>query len=171
MQGTRGVCAVKALVTCVINSLSIIIVPAPISPLTFRCSRNKVKSHNTTLSAGTSFSLTCIITPNTTGVDTDIIVESSIMDSGISDTNRVSVSRQPVSVGENTYETTATFAHLLEADTGAYRCSALVRSPPSQPSVITSDSSYGSESISVGRKCLTAGTKSAELISPFFKIM
>ena len=120
--------------------------PGLISLLTFR------RSRNTTLTAGTSFSLTCIITPNTTGVDTDIIVESSIMGNGVSDTDRVSVSPWPVSVGENTYETTVTFAHLLEADSGAYNCSALVRSPPSQPNVVSSGSSYGSESISVGRK-------------------
>ena len=87
--------------------------PAPISPLTFRHSRN------TTLNAGTSFSLACIITPNTTGVDTDIIVESSIVGNGISDSDRVSVSPWPASVGGNTFETTVTFSYLLEADTGA----------------------------------------------------
>ena len=125
---------------------SLPIVPPPISPLTFR------RSRNTTLTAGTSFSLTCIITHNKIGVDTDIIVERSIVGNGISDTDRVNVSLRPVSVGENTYETTVTFAHLLEADTGAYNCSALVRSPPSQPNVVSSGSSYGSESISVGRK-------------------
>ena len=122
---------------------------APISPLTFR------RSRNTALSAGTSFSLTCIITPNTTGVDTDIIVESSIVGNGVSDTDRVSVSPQPVSVGENTYETTVTFTHLLEADTGAYNCSAYITSP--QPNVIDSDSTSDSASISIGCKCLTAG--------------
>ena len=56
-------------------------VPAPISPLTFH------RSRNSTLNAGTSFSLTCIITPNTTGVDTDLIVQRIIMGPGISDTN------------------------------------------------------------------------------------
>ena len=122
-------------------------VPAPISPLIFRHSRN------TALNAGTSFSLTCIITPNITGVDTDIMVESSIMSNGVPDTDRVSVSRQPVSVGENNFETTVTFTHLLEADTGAYNCSAHIRSPPSLSDVITSDSTSGLESISIGRKC------------------
>jgi hypothetical protein len=105
-----------------------------------------------TLNAGTSFSLTCIITPNTTGVDTDITVESSIVGNGISDTGRVSVSSRPVSVGENTFETTVTFSHLLEADAGAYNCSAYIASPPSLPNVIASDSTSGLESISVGRK-------------------
>ena len=93
---------------------------APISPLTFR------RSRNTTLNAGTSFSLTCIIAATTTGVDTDIRVESSIMDNGISDTDRVNVSPQSVSVGENTFEISVTFSHLIEADTGAYNCSAYI---------------------------------------------
>ena len=128
------------------------------SPLTFS------RSHNTTLNAGTSFSLTCIITPNTTGVDTNVIVEGSITGTGISDTNRVHVSRL-MSVGESTFETTVTFDHLLEADTGAYNCSALVRSPSSQPNVITSELISGSESITVGGKCLETGTKFANLMS------
>ena len=122
--------------------------PAPTSPLTFHHSRS------TTLNAGASFSLTCIITPNITGVDTDITVESSIVSNGISDTDRVSVSAQPVSVGENNFETTVTFSHLLEADAGAYNCSAYITSPLSLPNVITSDSTSGSESISVGYKCI-----------------
>ncbi len=75
------------------------------------------------------------------------------MGNGISDTNRVSVSRPVyISAGENTFETTVTFTHLLEADTGAYSCSAYIASPPSLPNMITSDSTSGSESITVGRK-------------------
>ena len=121
-------------------------VPAPISPLTFR------RSHNTALRAGTAFSLTCIITPNTAGVDTDIIVESSIVGNGISDTDRVSV-LQPVSVGENTFETTVTFNYLLEADAGAYNCSAYIMSP-SLPNVIASNPISSSETISIGGTCI-----------------
>ena len=75
------------------------------------------------------------------------------MGNGISDTGRVSVSPRPLLVGENTFETNVTFSHLLEADAGAYNCSAYIRSPPSLPNVITSDSTSGSESISIGRKC------------------
>ena len=126
--------------------------PAPISPLTFR------RSRNTTLNAGTSFSLTCIIIPNTTGVDTDIRVESSIVGNGVPDTDRVSVSPRPVSVGENTFETTVTFSHLLEADAGAYNCSAYITSPLSLPNVITSDFIADSEPINIGRKFLIIGT-------------
>ena len=76
------------------------------------------------------------------------------MGNGVSDTGRVSVSPQPVSVGENTFETTVTFSHLLEADAGTYNCSAYITSSSSLPNVITSDSTSGSESISIGRKCL-----------------
>ena len=76
------------------------------------------------------------------------------MGNGISDTDRVSVSPRPVLVGENTFETTLTFSHLLEADAGAYNCSAYTTSPLSVPNVITSDPTSGSETISIGRKCL-----------------
>ena len=75
------------------------------------------------------------------------------MGNGVSDAGRVSVSPRPVSVGANTFETTVTFSHLLEADVGAYNCSAYITSPSSLPNVITSDSTSGSESISIGRKC------------------
>ena len=119
--------------------------PAPIMPLMFRC------NHNTTLNAGTTFSLTCLITPNTTGVDTGFTVQSSITGPGISDMDRVTVS-QPILVGGGVYETTVTFNHLREGDTGSYDCSAMVTS--SQPNVMTSDPTSGSESIDVGRKLL-----------------
>ena len=75
------------------------------------------------------------------------------MGNGISDSDRVGISLRPVSVGENNFETTVTFTHLLEGDAGAYNCSAHVRSPPSLSDVITSDSTSGLESISIGRKC------------------
>jgi hypothetical protein len=104
-------------------------------------------------------------------VDTDIVVESSIIGSGISDTGRVSVSPRPVSVGENTFETNVTFSHLLEADAGAYSCSAYIASPPSLPNVITSDSTSGSEPISIGRKCPTAGMRSVEFYLHVFSIL
>ena len=87
------------------------------------------------------------------------------MGPGISGTNRVNVS-QPVSVGENTIETTVMFNHLLVADTGTYNCSAMIASPSSH--VIVSDPAFGSESINVGRKCLGTDTKFANyLISSF----
>ena len=89
------------------------------------------------------------------------------MGPGISDTDRVSVSL-PMSVGENTSETTVMFNHLLEADTGTYSCSAFIISPPSQPNVIVSDPASGSESINVRRKCPATDTKFADLISHSF---
>ena len=82
------------------------------------------------------------------------------MGNGVSDSDRVSVSPRPVSVGENTFETNVTFSHLLEADAGAYNCLAYMTSSPSSlPNVITSDSTSGLESISIGRKCLITDTR------------
>ena len=107
------------------------------------------RSRTTTLNAGTTFSLTCLITPNITGVDTGFTVQSSITGPGISDMDRVTVS-QPILVGGGVYETTVTFNHLREGDTGSYDCSAMVTS--SQPNVMTSDPTSGSESVVVGRK-------------------
>ena len=63
--------------------------------------------------------------------------------------DRVTVS-QPILVGEGVYETAVTFNHLREGDTGSYDCSAVVTS--SQPNVMTSDPTSGSESVDVGRK-------------------
>ena len=88
-------------------------------------------------------------------MDTEFRIESNIAGNGLSGTNRVRVS-QPVSVGGNTFETTVIFSHLLEADSGAYSCSAYITSPPSQPNVIASDSISCSESINVDRKLATA---------------
>ena len=81
------------------------------------------------------------------------------MGNGISDTNRVSVSSRLVAVGENSYGTTVTFNHLVEADTGAYNCSAYITS--SQPNVISSDFTFGLESISVACKYLSADATSS----------
>ena len=70
------------------------------------------------------------------------------MGNGISDTDRVNISPQSVSVGENTFEISVTFSYLIEADTGAYNnCSSYITLPPSLPYVITSDSISGSELI------------------------
>ena len=95
--------------------------------------------------------LSLVLSPKTQlhGVDTDFMVQSSITGPGISDTNRVAVS-QLMLVGESSYETTVTFNYLLEADAGAYNCSAFTTS--SQPNVIPSDSTSGMESIDVWRK-------------------
>ena len=119
-------------------------VPAPLLPI-FR------RSHSSTLDAGTSFSLTCLITPNTTGVDTIVSVQSDVAGPGTSHSDRVSVS-QPMSVGGGVYETVVNFRHLFEADSGSYNCSAMLIS--SQDNIIASDSTSAAETIDVGRKCM-----------------
>ena len=104
------------------------------------------QSRNTTLYAGTNFSLTCLITPNTTGVDTDFTVESSVTGPGTSESGRVSISL-PTSVEGGIYETVVAFSHLLEGDEGSYNCSA--RTTSSQSNVIASDPTSAGESITV----------------------
>ena len=118
--------------------------PQPSRPF-FRLSRN------TTLSAGTSFSLSSLITPNTTGVDTEFIVQSDITGPGISDLLRVSTS-QSVQVGR-VVEAVATFSYLLESDAGSYNCLAVLSSPGSL--VETSNAAVSvPQDINIGRKSL-----------------
>ena len=108
------------------------------------------RSRNSTLYAGTNFSLTCLITSNTTGVDTDFTVESVVTGPGTSlESSRVSIS-QPMSVGGGVYETVASFGHLVEGDSGSYNCSAMVSS--SVANIVTSDSNFNFEMIEVERK-------------------
>ena len=114
-------------------------------PLMFRQSRN------TTLYAGTNFSLTCLVTSNTTGVDTDFTVESSVTGPRTSELGRVSIS-QPTSVGGGVYETVVAFSHLLEGDEGPYNCFAIATS--SQSNVIASEPTSAAESITVQRKLI-----------------
>ena len=126
--------------SCVLFYVS---VPPPPLPLTFH------RSRNSTLNAGTSFSLTCLITPNRTGVDTAFTVQSTITGPTTPDSERVTVS-QTMPVRGVVYETVITFAHLLEEDTGSYNCS--VELTPAQPYVIASNPVSATEHISIGRK-------------------
>ena len=113
--------------------------PVPFQALFYR-------SRNTALYAYTNFSLTCLISPNTHGVDTDFIVESIVSGPGISDLDRVSIS-QLVPVLGGVFETVVTFRYLLEEDSGSYNCSAMIVS--TQANVISSDYRSISNSIEV----------------------
>lgn len=108
------------------------------------------RSRNITLNVGTNFSLTCLITPNTTGVDTSYSVQSIITGPGLLYVERVNVS-QPTPVGGGVYEAVVTFKHLLEIDEGSYNCS--VRVISSLKNVVASDSTSAFVSINVERKC------------------
>lgn len=108
------------------------------------------RSHSNTLYAGTFFSLTCIIAPNTSGVDTNVTVQSSLSIPRSVDAERVVIS--PPMITGGMYEITVTFSHLIEDDTGTYNCSAMVASSSQQNLIIASDPSFGSESISVEHK-------------------
>ena len=117
-------------------------VPAPL-PLTFSLSRN------TTINAGTNLSLSCLITPNTTGVDTPFTVESNITGLGTLDSERVTVS-ELLSLGGGQYKTVVTFSLLYESDTGPYHCSATLSHM--QANVGSSVSANNTQSVVVGRR-------------------
>ena len=118
---------------------SLLLVPSILRPL-FR------RSRNSTLYAGTNFSLTCIITPNTTGVDTDFTVESVVTGPGTSQSSQVSISQQ-MPVGRGVYEIIVTYRLLLEDDIISHNCSTRIYS--SQTNVIASEAATLSETINV----------------------
>lgn len=113
-------------------------------PLTLR------RSHNGVLYAGTFFSLSCIVTLNTTGVDSNFTLQSSVSIPRSTDTERVNIS--PPAFTGSAYEITVTFSPLIEDDTGIYNCSAMVVPFTQQNLITASDLSFVSESINVGRK-------------------
>ena len=117
-------------------------VPAPLRPL-FR------RSRNSTIYAGTNFSLTCIILPNITGLDTDFTVESVVTGPGTSQSSRVSISQQ-MPVGRGVYEIIVTYSLLLEDDIISHNCSTRIYSP--QTNVLTSEDATVSETINVERE-------------------
>ena len=91
-------------------------VPAPIYPFVIRESRSGV------LYEGTTFSWICVITPNTTGVDTDFTISSTVVGPRTPDMGRIIIS-PPVEI-DNVYETNITFRALRLDDNGTYNCSA-----------------------------------------------
>ena len=99
------------------------------------------KSRNGVLYEGTTFNLTCLITPNTTGVDTDFSVSSTLTGPRTtSDASRIFVS--PPVLNGGVYETTVVFRALRLEDSGAYyNCSARA----------TSNLSYVSDSVPTNR--------------------
>ena len=92
---------------------------------------------------GTVFSLTCLITPNMTGVDTDIYtVQRNFAGPRTSAADRVT--RE-----DTTFETTLVFRPVAMADSGSYVCSASVMSTPRYPNVETSDAIMNSTVITI----------------------
>ena len=89
-------------------------VPAPASIVINR-------SRSGVLYEGTTFNLICVITPDTSGVDTEFSVNSSVLGPRTSDVERIIIS-QPVENGE-VYETNVRFRALRRNDGGTYNCS------------------------------------------------
>ena len=93
--------------------------------------------------------LCSIIHPIISGVDTNFMMQSSIMGPGIADISRVNVSHLVV-VEDGVYEKTVTFSYLIEADAGSYNCSAFTTL--SHLYVTVGDSTSSSEAIRIERK-------------------
>ena len=119
----------------------------PQSPPIFHLSRN------TALNAGTNFSLTCLIAPNTTGVDTAFTVQSTVTGPQTSNSERVAVSQLTPVGGETVYKVSVIFRYLIEADSGSYTCTALLTS--AQDNVVASDSVSALKSITIGCELAT----------------
>ena len=94
---------------------------------------------------GTAFSLACLITPNMTGVDTDITVQRNFAGPRTSAADRVT--RE-----DTAFETTLVFRPVAMADSGSYVCSASVMSTPQYPNVETSDETINDTMITITSK-------------------
>ncbi len=93
-----------------------IIVPAPEAVVIFQ-------SRETPLYEGTAFSLSCLITPNRTGVDTEFVIQRSFMGPETSATERISLSDTVTSFDD--IQLSFSFSPLILNDTGIYECSAI----------------------------------------------
>ena len=91
---------------------------------------------------GTLFSLTCLITPNMTGVNTDITIQRSFTGPRTSDVIRVT--------SENSeFQTTVTFRPVAMTDSGRYECSASAVSTSQYPNIEASDAIMNDTTINI----------------------
>ena len=103
------------------------------------------ESRNAPIYEGTMFSLTCLITPNMTGVDTDVTIERNFTGPGTSDANRVTS-------GDTQFQTTLTFRPVAMTDGGRYVCSASAISTPQYPYVKDSMTTMNDSTIGITSK-------------------
>ena len=92
---------------------------------------------------GTMFSLTCLITPNMTGVDTDITIQRNFTGPGTSDR---------VTSEDAAFQTTLMFHPVAMADDGRYVCSAVAISTSQHPNVEASDAIVNDAMITISSK-------------------
>ena len=103
------------------------------------------RSRDGVLYEGTVFSLMCVITPNMTGVDTDIMVQRNISGPGSSVADRVT----RMDYRQNS---TLLFNPLALSDNGTYVCSSYMSSTSQYPYVIKSDVAMNDTTIDTASK-------------------
>ena len=94
---------------------------------------------------GTMFSLTCLITPNMTGVNTDITIQRTFSGPGTSAADRVTTEN-------DAFQTTLMFRPVAMTDDGRYVCSASAISTPQYPSVEASNETENRTIMAISRK-------------------
>jgi hypothetical protein len=88
------------------------------------------------------FSLTCVITPNMTGVNTDITLQRTFTGPGASAADRVT--REDAE-----FQTTLMFRPVVMTDDGSYVCTASAVSTPQYPNVVASDATVENTVITI----------------------
>ena len=108
------------------------------------------ESRESPLYEGTTFSLSCLITPNMTGVDTEFEIQRSFIGPETSATERISQSdtMAPFSDILLSY----LFSPLTMNDTGIYECSAIALSI--LPNITASDPIMNETTLSILGKCI-----------------
>ena len=101
-----------------------------------------LRSRENPLYEGTAFSITCVITPNRTGVDTDFEVQRNFSGPETSTTDRITL----LDI-KNSIQISLMFVPLIVNDTGTYECSAIASSVLSN--VTASDPVMNDTSISI----------------------
>ena len=103
------------------------------------------ESHEAPIYEGTVFSLTCLVTPNMTGVDTDITIQRNFTGSGTSAADRVT--RE-----DTAFQISLMFHPVAMADDGRYVCSAFAISTSQYPNVEASDAIVNDITITISSK-------------------
>ena len=105
------------------------------------------ESRESPLYEGTTFSLTCLIIPNRTGVDTDFEIQRSFVGPETSATERISLSDTVTSFSD--IQISYSFSLLTMNDTGTYECSAIALSILPNVNVTASDPVMNETTLSI----------------------
>lgn len=107
-------------------------------------------SRESPLYEGTTFSLTCLITPNRTGVDVDFEIQRSFTGPETSATERISLSDTVTSYSD--IQISYSFSPLTMNDTGIYECSVIALSI--LPNITASDPVINETTLLILGRCI-----------------